>query len=62
MNDSNNYQPNPDFVSKTMKRVYAYEASKKSLLTKVEIYNVLQRYVLALGGALFGILNATRVF
>ncbi len=62
MIDNNDYQPDADFVLKTMKRVYAYEASKKSFPAKVEIYNVLQRYVLAFGGALFGILHATRVF
>lgn len=62
MNDNNDYRPDADFVSKTMKQVYAYEASKRSVPTRVVIYNSLQRYVLAFGGALFGILNATRVF
>lgn len=62
MNNNKEYQPSPDFVSKTMRRVYAYESSRKALLARVGMYNLLQRYVLALGGALFGILNATRVF
>lgn len=62
MNDKNDYQPDADFVSKTMKQVYAYEASKRSLPARGEMYNMLQRYVLAFGGALFGILHATRVF
>ena len=62
MHNNNEYQPSPDFVSKTMRRIYAYESTRKSLLARVGIYNLLQRYALALGGALFGILNATRVF
>lgn len=62
MNDNQKYQPNLDFVSKTMKRIYSYEASKTSLLERIEMYRLLQRYVLTLGGTLFGILNATRVF
>lgn len=62
MNDKNEYQPDPKFVSKTMRRVYAYEASRKTLPARVWVYNMLQRNVLALGGALFGILSATRVF
>lgn len=60
--NNNEYQPSPDFVSKTMRRIYASESSRKSLLARVGIYNLLQRYVLAFGGALFGILHATRVF
>lgn len=60
--DNNEYQPSPNFVSKTMRRIYAYESSRKSLLARVGMYNLLQRYVLAFGGALFGILHATRVF
>lgn len=62
MNNNNEYQPSPNFVSKTMRRVYAYESSRKSLLARFGMYNLLQRYVLAFGGALFGILHATRVF
>jgi hypothetical protein len=62
MNNKNEYQPNPDFVPKTMRRVYAYEASRKTFPIRAWMYNVLQRYFLAFGGALFGILNATRVF
>jgi hypothetical protein len=62
MNDHNDYQPDPDFVTKTMERIYAYEASKKKFSARVGIYIWLQRYILAFGGALFGILHATRVF
>jgi len=62
MSDDEQYRPESDFVSKTMKRVYAYESSRKSLATARQMYNLLQRYLLAFGGALFGILNATRVF
>lgn len=62
MSDNNEYQPNPEFVSKTMDRIYAYEASRKTFPVRIIFYNLLQRYLLAFGGALFGILNATRVF
>jgi hypothetical protein len=54
------YEPSPDFVSKTMRRIYDYEASKSSFLQRIGIHH-LHRYALALGGALFGILTATRV-
>jgi hypothetical protein len=56
------YEPSSDFVSKTMKRIYVYEDSKKPNLKRVRICEVFQRYALALSGALFGIFNATRVF
>lgn len=59
---NNKYQPSPDFVSKTMRRVYDYETSKKSFLKGVKMYDLLHRNVLALCGALFGVLNATHVF
>ena len=59
---TNNYEPSPDFVSKTMKRVYKYEASKSFVLKKAQIYDLLQRNALALCGALFGVLTATHVF
>jgi|GEM_PF-818056 len=62
MKDNEEYQPAPDFVKKTMRRIYDYEAARKTFLARDKIYTLLQRYVLALGGALFGILNATRVF
>lgn len=62
MYDSQKYRPSPGFVTKTMRRIYAYESARKTFLAKNGIYALLQRYVLALGGALFGILNATRVF
>ncbi len=62
MNMNNNYEPSPDFVSKTMRRVYEYEASKSSFLKKIKIYDLLQRNALALCGALFGVLTATHVF
>ncbi len=62
MNEEKQYQPAPDFVSKTMRRVYAYESSRKWFQAWSKVYVQLQRYLLALGGALFGILHATRVF
>ena len=62
MNDNNEYQADPEFVSKTMGRIYAYEASRKAFSVRIVFYNLLQRYILAFGGALFGIFNATRVF
>ena len=61
MNTNIEYQPSPDFVLKTMRRIYAFEASRNYFLKKIGEFN-LQRYVLALGGAVFGILHATRVF
>jgi len=62
MNEDKQYQPAADFVSKTMRRVYAYESSKKWFAEGGGLYVQLQRCLMALGGALFGILNATRVF
>lgn len=62
MNTTGKYEPSPDFVSKTMKRVYAYETSKNPFLKKFGIHDWLQRSALAVGGALFGVLNATIVF
>ena len=62
MKGNHEYKPASDFVSKAMKRIYSYEASRRSLLERIGMHGVLQRYVLALGGTLFGILNATRVF
>ncbi|MCX5870331.1 MAG: hypothetical protein NTY00_06800 [Deltaproteobacteria bacterium] len=62
MNMNNKYEPSQNFVSKTMKRVCAYETSKKTFLKKAETYDLLQRYALAVGGALFGVFNATIVF
>ena len=62
MSMNTEYEPSPNFVSKTMRRIYSYEASKKLFFKRAGIYDVLQRYAIALGGALFGVLNATRVF
>jgi hypothetical protein len=56
------YEPSPDFVSKTMKRIYTYETSKHSFFKRGGIHELLQRFILASGGALFGILHATHVF
>ena len=61
MNTNIEYEPSPDFVSKTMRRIYAFEASRNIFLKRIVTYTI-QRYVLALGGAVFGILHATRVF
>lgn len=61
MSKNGKYEPSPDFVSKTMKRVFAYETSKKPFFIKVGVHDWLQRSVLAVGGALFGVLNATTV-
>ncbi len=62
MQTNNTYEPSPDFVSKTMRRIYTYEASKTSLSKKPAICRFLQRNALALCGALFGVLTATHVF
>ena len=55
------YEPSPDFVSRTMKKIHLYEVSKKSWLKPFNWYD-LQRYMLALGWAVFGVLTATRAF
>lgn len=62
METNQEYEPKSDFVSKAMKRIYSYEATRMTLFERIGVYRVLQRYVLTLGGTLFGILNATRVF
>ena len=62
MDMNKNYEPSPDFVSKTMRRVYDFEASKSSFFKNIKIYGLLQRNALALCGALFGVLTATHVF
>ncbi len=55
------FEPSPDFVSKTMRRIDAYEDARDPFFRRVGMYN-LQRCVLVISWALFGLLNATRVF
>jgi hypothetical protein len=55
------YKPSFDFVSKVMKQVYEYEASKYSF-TEWLIRNPFIRYVLAGSGALLGIFKTVSAF
>jgi len=55
------YKPSPEFVSKVMERVYAYESSRISL-TWWLISQPSMRYILAGSGALFGVLQTVSVF
>jgi hypothetical protein len=55
------YKPSSDFVSRVMKQVYAYEASKVLFIGWFTCHPYL-RYVLVGGGALFGIFKAVPAF
>jgi hypothetical protein len=58
---SEEYKPSPDFVSKVMQQVYAYEASRTSFVEWC-INHPFIRYAVAGGGTLFGIFKAVPVF
>lgn len=58
---SDEYKPSPDFVSKVMEQVHAYEASRISFMDWFNNHPFI-RYALATGGALFGIFKAVPVF
>jgi len=58
---SEEYKPSPDFVSKVMEQVQAYEKSKLSFLEWCVSHPSI-RYALAGGGTLFGIFKAVPVF
>ena len=55
------YKPSPDFVSKVMEQVHAYEASQTSFVEWF-ISHPSIRYALAGGGTLFGIFKTVPVF
>ena len=55
------YKPSPDFVSKVMEQVHAYEASQTSFVEWF-ISHPFMRYALAGGGTLFGIFKSVPVF
>lgn len=56
------YSPSQDFVAKTMQRIQAYEESRTFFLRRPGFYEALQRYIVAFGGALLGVLQATHAF
>ncbi len=58
---SQGYKPSLDFVSKVMKQVHAYEASRTSFVEWL-ISHPFIRYALAGGGALLGIFKTAPVF
>jgi len=55
------YKPSPDFVSKVMEQVHAYEVSRTSFVEWL-ISHPSIRLALAGGGTLFGIFKAVPVF
>ena len=55
------YKPSPDFVSKVMEQVHAYETSRTSFMEWFNNHPFI-RYALAGGGTLFGIFKAVPVF
>lgn len=55
------FNPSPDFVEKTMQRIWLFEAARVSLLERL-IWSRTLRYALTGGGTVFGILKALPVF
>lgn len=55
------FKPSPDFVSRVMDRVHAYETSRSSFVEWLISHPSL-RYALAGGGTLFGVFKALPVF
>jgi len=55
------YKPPVDFVPRVMARVHAYELSKTSFLERIGNHPLI-RYILVLGGTLFGVLRAASAF
>ena len=55
------YKPSPDFVSKVMKQVHVYEASRTCFVEWFSSHPFM-RYALAGGGTLFGVFKAVPVF
>ena len=55
------YRPSKDFVSKVMKHIYEYEASKYSFIEWLSIHPSI-RYAMVGLGALFGIFKTVPAF
>ena len=62
MNDNIDFQPSADFVVSTMKRINRYQSAKSSYSRRARLHALMCRYLLGMGGALFGILQATLAF
>jgi hypothetical protein len=62
MSDNMDFQPSADFVVSTMKRINRYQSAKSSYPRRVRLQTLMYRYLLGMGGALFGILQATLAF